>query len=253
MRSNKLQPSASRSKTSASGDSLFLQVRNRLRKDILAKRFPPGAKLPSESKLQEAFNVSRITVRQALAELASEGLIETVNGKGSFVSRPANAPLLGQLAGFNAVMHARGLRTSGRLLDTSLANITSHVAHALALPEETQVMTINTLRLVEDVPTALGTVICEPKMGQQLLALGAESEDVMTLLEEKLELHLAFTHVEAKALSATPDEAELLDILPGTPLLFMKFVPHDMHGRPLLYAEVRFRHDRFSYRTIIRR
>ncbi len=92
---------------------------------------------PSESKLQEAFQVSRITVRQALAELAAEGLIETVNGKGSFVTRPAIAPLLGQLSGFNAVMHGRGLHTSGRLLGTASGPIEPSVARALALPANT--------------------------------------------------------------------------------------------------------------------
>ena len=75
----------------------------------------------------------------------------------------------------------------------------------------------------------------------------------MTLLEAQLELHLECTHIEASAISATPKDAQLLNIAPGTPLLLMHFVPHDMLGRPLLYAEMRFRHDRFSYRTVIRR
>ena len=89
------------------------------------RRIAPGAKLPSEAMLQAAFKVSRITVRQALAELASEGLIETVNGKGSFVTRPANAPLLGQLAGFNAVMHARGqLQVGERFVHKSIIDST---------------------------------------------------------------------------------------------------------------------------------
>lgn len=253
MRSARPPSSTLALKTSAPAEPLFLQVRNRLRKDILARRIAPGAKLPSEAMLQAAFKVSRITVRQALAELATEGLIETVNGKGSFVTRPANAPLLGQLAGFNAVMHARGLRTSGQLLKSGLGRITPAVARALALPAQKQVMTIHTLRLVEDVPTAHATVVCEPQLGKKLLALGLESEDVMTLLEEQLELHLECTHIEASSISATPKDAQLLNIAPGTPLLLMHFVPHDMLGRPLLYAEMRFRHDRFSYRTVIRR
>ena len=80
---------------------LFAQIKARLRQDILEKRLPAGQKLPSEAQLQLAFGVSRITVRQALNELQAEGLIETLNGKGSFVTRPAGAPRLGMLAGFN--------------------------------------------------------------------------------------------------------------------------------------------------------
>lgn len=96
-------------------------------------------------------------------------------------------------------------------------------------------------------------MVCEPQLGKKLLTLGLESEDVMPLLEEQLELHLECTHIEASSISATAKDAQLLHIAPGTPLLLMHFVPHDMLGRPLLYAEMRFRHDRFSYRTVIRR
>ena len=79
----------------AAARPLFAQIKARLRQDILEKRLPAGQKLPSEAQMQQAFGVSRITVRQALNELQAEGLIETLNGKGSFVTRPADAPRLG--------------------------------------------------------------------------------------------------------------------------------------------------------------
>lgn len=237
----------------SAGEPLFVQVRNKLRDDILARRLPPGVKLPSEAKLQAAFGVSRITIRQALSELQAEGLVETFNGKGSFVTRPANAPLLGLLAGFNAVMHARGLRTGGRLLDVRTEVITPQVMRALGMPADSRVMEILILRLVEDAPTAHARLVCEPSMGNRLLELGVESTDVMTLLEDKLELWLERSHVEASAVGASAEHAALLEIATGEPLLRMRFVPYDLAGRPLLFAEMHFRHDRFSYRTVIRR
>jgi GntR family transcriptional regulator len=60
---------------------LFAQVQQSLRQSILEKQLAPGQKLPSESKLQAQFGVSRITVRQALSALQAEGLVETFNGK----------------------------------------------------------------------------------------------------------------------------------------------------------------------------
>lgn len=244
---------ATTSPASSLTEPLFLQVRNLLRKEILAKRLRPGAKLPSESDIQVAFSVSRITVRKALSELSAEGLIETVNGKGSFVTRPANAPLLGQLAGFNAVMHSRGLRTSGYLISALMGKIDSRASHALSLQANTEVMTITTMRIVENSPTAISILVCEPDMGQQLLSLEVESKDVMELLEEKLELHLESAQIEASAVSASAEDSELLGISLGTPLLVMHFVPYNMLGQPLLYAEMRFRNDRFSYRTVVKR
>ena len=236
-----------------STEPLFMKVRNKLRDDILAKRLPPGEKLPSEAKLQAAFNVSRITVRQALSELQAEGLVETFNGKGSFVTRPANAPLLGLLAGFNAVMESRGLRTGGQLLSVATGTVKPLVARALGVARDATVLTITTLRIVDDEPAAYAFVVCEPELGRKLIDLGVETQDVMTLLEEKLELRLERTHIEASAVAANRMHAALLRMAPGTPLLRMRFVPYDMAGRPLLFAEVYFHPDKFSYRAVIRR
>ncbi|MBP6813931.1 MAG: GntR family transcriptional regulator, partial [Burkholderiaceae bacterium] len=83
---------------------LFAQVREHLRRSILEGTLAPGDRLPSESALIDQHGVSRITVRQALADLQSAGLIDTVNGKGSFVTRPDHPTTLGPLVGILETM-----------------------------------------------------------------------------------------------------------------------------------------------------
>ncbi|MGI5337705.1 GntR family transcriptional regulator [Streptomyces sp. CA-181903] len=73
--------------------ALYQQVAAEIRNAISAGEFPPGAPLPSETQLIERYKVSRPTVRNAIAALRSEGLIEVVHGKGSFV-RPTPVPAL---------------------------------------------------------------------------------------------------------------------------------------------------------------
>src|SRR5437870_5392849 len=63
----------------------YRQVAEQLRRDVAAGRYAPGDRLPSEGDLARAFSVSRGTLRQALGELAGDGLLQTVPGHGTFV------------------------------------------------------------------------------------------------------------------------------------------------------------------------
>src|SRR5665213_819029 len=67
---------------------LYMQITDMLRTRILDGTYQPNQQMLSESEMMESFGVSRITVRQALSNLQSEGLIFRIPGKGTFVSRP---------------------------------------------------------------------------------------------------------------------------------------------------------------------
>jgi GntR family transcriptional regulator len=236
------------------GDSpLFAQLKDRLRQDILEHRLQPGQKLPSESQLQSTYGVSRITVRQALAELQADGLIETFNGKGSFVTRPGETPNLGMLTGFYEYMRARGWSARGEILSVKTVAASQQAAKALHVAAKSSLTRITLVRFVNEAPVAVGRFEFEHALAERLLALNMETEDTMTLLETQLGHRLESIHFEASALPAKATEARLLQVPAGTPLLRIVFVPHDIEDRPLAYAVMHFRADRFSYRAVIRR
>lgn len=87
----------------AGGSTLVVQVSNALRRAILAGEFKPGQKLPSEAKLTEAHSVSRTVVREAIAALRADGLVEPRRGAGVFVLERSQA----QTLPFQNVDHAR--------------------------------------------------------------------------------------------------------------------------------------------------
>jgi GntR family frlABCD operon transcriptional regulator len=64
---------------------LYDQVKLRIKEMITKGEIAPGDKLPNENELCETFNTSRITIRRALKELAAEGVIEIIHGKGTFI------------------------------------------------------------------------------------------------------------------------------------------------------------------------
>lgn len=87
----------------ARGGTLVVQVSDTLRNDILSGTFKPGDKLPSEAKLTEKHGVSRTVVREAIAALRADGLVEPRRGAGVFVLEPAAPPALP----FQDIDHAR--------------------------------------------------------------------------------------------------------------------------------------------------
>lgn len=237
----------------ASALPLFAQIKARLRQDILEKRLPAGQKLPSEAQMQHAFGVSRITVRQALNELQAEGLIETINGKGSFVTRPAGAPRLGMLAGFVELLRSHGRQPSGRTFSKRTGPAPARVARALKLAPGTPVSIVRTVRMADGVPAAYFQAYFEPTLGRETLSDRLADEDAMTLLEEELGFRLDRTQISASAVKAGRIRGTLLAVPSDTPLLHMRFVPHDLTGLALFYADMYSRPDQFTYRAVIRR
>src|SRR6188768_3076663 len=83
---------------------LYNQLKELLRSQILDGTYPSGSRMPSESELGELFQVSRITVRQALGDLQKEGLIFKIHGKGTFVAKPKAFQNVSKLQGLSEAM-----------------------------------------------------------------------------------------------------------------------------------------------------
>lgn len=232
---------------------LFVRVADSLRRDILANRMQPGHKLPSESALEANFGVSRITVRQALASLHAEGLIEKVNGKGSFVTRPSEAPDMGPLTGFYQHMRAQGRQAVGRTLSIRQVGATAAAARALEVAVGHPLVALRALRLVDGKPMAVMLSYGEPALMRALVQEDVTTNDVVVLLEARLGHRLRSHRIEARAIPASAAKARLLDITPGAPLLRIDFTAINVSGKPMVYSETFFRGDGFSYKAVVKR
>lgn len=234
-------------------EPLFAQVRNALRAAILSGELAPGGRLPSESELSRVHGVSRITVRQALADLQASGLVRTINGRGSFVSEPALPGDHGPLVGVLEAMRKRGYQARGRLLSHRSVAASAIVADALRLNPGTLVGTVRVARYCNDLPFAVGTTYTSLELAERLAAENLVDHDMTTVFNSRLGVRLETTKVVVQAVAASAALAKLLRREPGSPLLRILTTSLDYDRQPISYAETECNPDVMDYRVTLRR
>src|SRR5580704_19725260 len=138
-----------------SATPLYARIKEVLRARILDGTYPPHGQMPSEHELCAMFEVSRITVRQALGDLQKEGLLFKIHGKGTFVSKPKAFQNVSALQGFAEAMSSMGYEIVNQLKHIRFIPATAHIASRLQLPEGTKVAEIRRVRMLNREPVSL--------------------------------------------------------------------------------------------------
>lgn len=233
--------------------TLYQRIREELRARILAGTYRPHDRMPSESALMRHYGVSRITVRQALGDLAKERVIFTVAGKGSFVTQPKPFQELGRLQGFAEAMGAAGHETFNRLLQIGTVAASTQVAQRLALRPGTPVTEIHRLRFLDRQPVSLDITWVPLRIGERLVREDLATRDIFLILENDYRIALGHADLAIDAALADTRLATLLDVADGAPLLRVERLTHSADGLPLDYEHLYCRADNFQYRLRIQR
>ncbi|SAL72812.1 GntR family transcriptional regulator [Caballeronia peredens] len=232
---------------------LYAQIKDTLRADILDGRYAPHSRMPSESELQAMFEVSRITIRQALGDLQKEGLIFKVHGKGSFVSQPKAFQNVTSLQGFAEAMSETGHEIVNRVAQFRFAPASADVAARLGVAVGSPVAEIHRVRLLNRSPVSYEVTFLSEALGRQLKRAELATRDIFLILENDCAVPLGHADLAIDAIAATPAIAEALDVKKGAPLLRIERLTHDAHGQPVDFEYLYFRGDTFQYRLRIDR
>ena len=235
---------------SAGSTPLWRQIADRLRAAIAAGEFRPGDALPSESEINATFSVSRATARASLDRLRQEGLISRHSGRGSFVLPPQIEQPVNELASFAEDMRRRGLRASYATFTAAEAEATAEVAEALGLEEGDVVFRIDRLFLADDVPIGMSQSWLAPWVFTAGRAPSPDDLDAGSLyawLGEKCGVRIAGAKEFIEAAVADPTMARRLEVAPGAPLLVGRRRSHVDDGRPIEYAVMHYRADRYRF------
>lgn len=226
---------------------LHRQLRDRIAASLFEQSVAPGAMLPGEHALCHDFGVSRTVVRQALAHLEAEGLVDRVKGKGTFVARPRTPEGLAHtLTGLYEEATARGSTVHSVVRRLEWVEPDPTVAEALATPEGGQVLLLERLRLVDGEPWSLTTTWLPARLAAAVLTADLTSSSLYLLLREHgVSAQSGVRSVDAAV--ADPLLAELLGLRPGDPLLVLRSLSFDQHGEPMEVFSAYHRGDRSSF------
>ncbi len=145
---------------------LYYQLETVLRKKILSGDCAPETPLPSEDALAQEYSVSRITVRQALASLEQDGLVVRQRGKGTFVSKEAQAVELPRFTGSIEDLMLMGLRTATQVLEFVWIDPPEHIRRRLDLDGE-KVLRIEKVRRLQGAPFRMSSITCRRRSAKE--------------------------------------------------------------------------------------
>lgn len=226
---------------------LYHQIKNCLLEDMKAGRLKPGDRVPSERELSERFGVSRMTARQALVQLGTEGYLVREQGKGSFVASPKIVQPLTLVSGFTEDMRRRGLRPATRVLSAAEVPADARAAAALQCREGTPIYRLERLRLADGEPLALEISHLAVDACPGVLTLDLEGQSLYDQLRNRYDLQLLRATQTLEAVPAEGWQAEVLHVRPGTPLMHMERLVHDQWDRPVELVVSYYRGDRYRF------
>lgn len=230
---------------------LYVQLNETLSADIRAGRLPPHQQLPSERELCDRFGVSRMTVRQALVELAREGLIYSRVGKGTFVSEPKIDQQLKALTGFSQDMRTRGSAPSSHVLEAKLQPAADDQARVLRIVPGSEIVILSRIRLADGVPLAIETAHLPHHLCPNLLHHDFAVESLYDVLEREYGYHLTRAEQTIEAALAKPHEITLLQLVPPTPVLVMERLTFTDQGVLIEHVQSSYRGDRYKFRAAL--
>jgi GntR family transcriptional regulator len=243
----------------SSDRAVFRQLADELRDEIRSGRRPGGSQLPTESEFQAQWGVSRTTVRAALRVLEAEGLVFSRKGYGSYVRERPPIRRIGSTQRhaahratgkpiFDTEIEAQDRIPSRRILEVGRGEPPSDIAAWLDVKPEETVVIRRRLQLVNDEP-----MVFSSSYYPMFVARDSRLEDPGPLPEgpdtliERLGHRFARTVEVVSARMPSPEEARLLRLSPGTPVVRLLHVDYDDQGRPLQVADDLYVGDRHEF------
>jgi GntR family transcriptional regulator len=227
------------------GPPLHAQIEHWLTDVIGRGDLVPGDRLPREGDLAARLGVSRMTLRQALATMEAHGSVARRPGRsgGTYVREPRIDCDLTGLAGFTEQMRRASVRAGARMVSASTVPASRSAARALAVPPGSPVHEVIRVRTARREPLALERASFPVGPFPDLLSqrLTGSIYELMRRRYDKVP-HLATETLEP--VTATIEEAALLGVEPGSPLMLIERTTLTAAGLAIEYARDLFRPDR---------
>jgi GntR family transcriptional regulator len=224
----------------------YQQLYDILRGKIIRGDWKSGDMMPPESELIEQYQVSRNTVRQVLDLLVQEGLIYRQRGRGTFVAHPTLEQTMLRIISFTEDMEQRGFVPSTEVLSAQLNVSSRAIGEKLQIGEGEELAVIERLRLADGEPMSVEKSFLVHQYCPNILRYDYARNPLRQVLERDYRIRLVHAKQVIRAVMASNEIADLLDIKIPSPLLFIERVSYSQDSLPVEYLEIFYRADRYS-------
>lgn len=234
-----------------SGIALHYQIREDMLLHLRSGRWPPGFELPTEEALCRHYGVSRGTLRQAIADLVSEGYIERKRGRGSFVCHPKlESGVTGSYSRFRVL--GPPLDAGGTILACERMRSDKDVATMLEVRTGTAIWRLERIRFTERRPVALQTSFIPIELCPRLDAQALSTRHLVDVLRDEYAVNLVRAVEYVDPTVADEYAARALGTKRRTPLFRIERITYAMNDLVVEYRRALLRGDAYRYRLDLR-
>ncbi len=228
-------------------EKLYLQLTRIILEEINAGKWQPGERIPTEEELCREYNVSKITVRQAINNLSSEGYLLKVQGKGTFVTGVQTEGCLAMRTRFTEEMFGKEVKAEKKILFSGQKTPPSDTREYLKTNE--RIYYILSKRVVNGKPVYLEESFIPYRLVPGIERLDFSRYSLYSVLQEK-SIKKIFKVIQTIEISqASGENAKYLDVRKGVPVLIVHRLFLSSDNSPVAYTKFLGRTDRYKFQT----
>jgi len=223
--------------------SISEQLEKIILDEIKSGTLNPGDRIYSENSFARAQGVSRTTIQKVYDRLVSRKVLVRKPGKGTFVAMPTTTENLSLLVGFTEKMRQLGTEPETRLLEIKVVPALENIALELGLPLNSEVITIERLRLMHGIPFVLHYAVLPYQLCKDVLNYDLVHGSLTAFLRSTMGFDLERTQEVISAYPATAKDAGILEVKQNYPILMVEGRTFDVGGQLVRYSVARYRSD----------
>ena len=229
---------------------VYYQIKQTIKNWILNREFNPGEKIPSENELAEKFNVSRLTVRQAISQLVQEGFLISRRGEGTFVTN--NEHLINscslEFTGFMDDLFYQISKSKTKSVKITRIPAPKLIKEKLELDkEDEEVVQIKRVRSLEEKLFAFTINYLPAEIGTKIIEKDLYKKPLLQILEQDLGIQFTEAVQTIEASFSDQEVSEQLRIASGSPILLVERIMYTKQRKPVEVVQSSYRGDLYKY------
>ncbi len=225
---------------------IYKVIENDIKLKINQGELKSGDLVPSENELKDQYNVSRMTVRQALNNLVNDGYLFRHKGKGTFISQRKIEKNIHGVRSFTEEMAATGRKVSNKILSFERVEATADIADKLFLNEGDEVIHVERVRYGNDIPVLFEQLYIPGNLFKTIAKENLQGS-FYKYLENELGMQISYCIQSIEAISADSKVSVALEVNKNVPTLLIVRNTFLSNGRPFEYVKSFYRADQYKF------